>query len=516
MKTTRRPADPVVEFRKGNRQVALNSPLFLLSALLCAAVHAALPQRRQNLFLLLASFAFYFWAAPQYGALLLATLGVVYAGARWLNGAQPGRGRRLRLAAVMLPLFGALGVLKYSGLIARTAAAALGLLGLQRTPFEPGWVLPVGISFYTFQAAGYCIDVYRGDTPPERDFVDFALFLSFFPQLTSGPIGRAGELLGQYKRYRPFSYAETVYGLRRFLLGMFKKTVAADGLGLLVNAAYAMDGRGGGICWFAMLAYGLQLYFDFSGYSDMAVGAARLFGIRLRENFLAPYFAPDIASFWRRWHRSLTDWFRDYLYIPLGGGRAGLGRKLLNILLVFALSGLWHGASWTFLAWGLLHAAARIAQELLRRVRPARPARGAARAIRALLVYLFACFALVPFRAPNLRQAAAMWAGLFRPGDPAQWAALWESASPGITLGTTYTVFFFGVLGISLALCFLFDLKLARSLESGAPLLEPLGAVRPRAARWLLYWFMALSSMLFLFLVETASSGAVSFIYRGF
>ena len=501
--------------------MAFNSPLFMLFIAVCAAIHGALPQRVQNPFLLAASMVCYFWAAPQYGVLLLGTVALVYFGARWIDQAQDTPVRRRRMWLVIGPLLAVLGLFKYFNFFMGSAGSLLGWFGIAWQPPVLGWILPLGISFYTFQAIGYCADVSGRKMLPERNFVDFALFISFFPQIMSGPIGRAGELLPQYKRHRPFVYGETLYGLRRFLLGLFKKTVVADGLGLLVDAAYAqLRDYSGAVLLFAAFGYAVQLYFDFAGYTDMAVGAARLFGVKLRENFLAPYFAFDPAGFWSRWHISLTSWLRDYIYIPLGGNRRGFPRKLFNIALVFLISGLWHGASWRFVAWGGLHAFARVGQELLRRCRPPKaPGHGFAAILGAAGMFCFAAFGFVLFRAASFADAAYLWGAMFRLGGAAeQFSALWASASPGITLGRTYTLLYFGLLGPSLLLAFWFDLRLARSVgrRDGTPLLEPLGGIRPHAVRWLAYWYMALSSLLFLFIVKTAAQNAVSFIYFGF
>lgn len=247
-----------------------------------------------------------------------------------------------------------LGVFKYYNFFATEFADAF--LGGNAAGLLLPIVLPVGISFYTFSALSYTIDLYRGNVAPARGPLEVFAYLSFFPQLFAGPIGRASELLPQYERRRVFDYAEGVHGLRQMLWGLFKKMVVADNCAKVVDAVWAdYSAYNGSTLAAVAVLYSIQIYADFSGYSDMAIGCARLFGIRLRPNFLFPYFSRDVAEFWRRWHISLNAWFRDYLYIPLGGSREGKAKTIRNTLIIFAVCGFWHGANWTFIAWGLFH-----------------------------------------------------------------------------------------------------------------------------------------------------------------
>ena len=218
-------------------------------------------------------------------------------------------------------------------------------------------ILPVGISFYTFQALSYSIDVYRRKIEPTKDIIAFFAFISFFPQLVAGPIERATNLLPQFLTNRKFSYDQTVDGLRQMLWGLFKKVVVADLCAMYVNQVWATyDSQSASTLLLAAILFTFQIYGDFSGYSDIAIGTAKLFGIKLMRNFNNPYFSRDIAEFWRRWHISLTTWFRDYVYIPLGGSRVGKWKIVRNTFVIFLVSGIWHGANWTFLAWGAYHA----------------------------------------------------------------------------------------------------------------------------------------------------------------
>jgi len=219
-------------------------------------------------------------------------------------------------------------------------------------------ILPVGISFYTFQTLSYSIDIYRGNLKPTRSFINFAAFVSFFPQLVAGPIERASRLLPQIENKRVFKYEEGVAGLRLILWGMFKKVVVADTCAIYANDIFAnYTEYSGPTLMLGAVYFAFQIYGDFSGYSDIAIGTAKLFGIQLMTNFKTPYFSRDIAEFWRRWHISLSTWFRDYLYIPLGGSRVGKWKAVRNVFVIFLVSGFWHGANWTFIAWGGIHAA---------------------------------------------------------------------------------------------------------------------------------------------------------------
>ena len=331
------------------------SPGFFLFFPLVALVWFLLPAPGRRPWLLLASWWFLLCAGPEHLAFLLAATVLTYAGARLLDRAQGGR-RKAALVLLLLLLFGTLFLFKYLAFSLSLLERLLQAAGLAFTSPALELLLPAGLSFYLFMAAGYLIDVYRRDRPAEDSFLDLALFLSFFPYLLSGPIGRAGGLLPQFRRPAPFSWDGLRQGALRFLWGAFKKLVIADRLGILVSTVYAAPDSFGRLqVMAAALAFSIQIYCDFSAYSDMALGCAQAMGFHLMENFRTPYFARSIGEFWRRWHISLSSWFRDYLYIPLGGSRRGRRRKYLNILIVFAVSGLWHGAALTFLVWGLLN-----------------------------------------------------------------------------------------------------------------------------------------------------------------
>ncbi len=337
---------------KGGTVLSFLSLSYFVFFPVVAAVYFLLPWRGRNVWLLGCSWFFYLCAGREYFLFLLATATLTYFAARALE-----KGKQKGLLVGMLGLFvGALFLFKYLNFGASLLTRALGAVGLDWAPVVPQLLLPAGISFYFFAAMGYLIDVYRGEQEAERSFVKCALFLSFFPYLLSGPIGRAGKLLPQFNSLHKFNYVNLREGLFRFLWGAFKKLVLADRLAVVVDTVFAAPESFGAIqVVAAACAFSVQIYCDFSAYSDMAVGSARVMGFTLTENFRTPYFARSIGEFWRRWHISLSTWFRDYLYIPLGGSRRGTGRKYVNLLIVFAVSGLWHGAALSFVVWGLLN-----------------------------------------------------------------------------------------------------------------------------------------------------------------
>lgn len=311
----------------------------------------------QNAWLLLASYFFYGWWDWRFLSLIAFSSTIDFFVARKLETTEhSGKRKRLLWTSIGVNI-GFLGVFKYFDFFAESFAEAFSLFGI---PFEPGrlnLILPVGISFYTFQTLSYTIDVYRKKMAPSHDPIAFFAFVSFFPQLVAGPIERATNLLPQFSGKRSFDQQAATDGLRQILWGLFKKIAIADNCAEFVNGVFAdPSSASGSTLLLGAILFGFQIYGDFSGYSDIAIGTARLFGFNLMKNFAFPYFSRDIAEFWRRWHISLSTWFRDYVYIPLGGSRGPLFQQIRNIVVVFAVSGFWHGANWTFIAWGLLNA----------------------------------------------------------------------------------------------------------------------------------------------------------------
>lgn len=325
---------------------------FVFLAVMMAG-YFVLPVRMRWALLLAGSYFFYMCWNASYALLMLLSTAVTYLCGLMLARVQTPGGRKGCVAASLIINLSILFFFKYYGLLSGTLNSLPG--GFVRLP-QINVLLPVGISFYIFQALGYTIDVYRGDIEPVRHFGKYALFVSFFPQLVAGPIERSGNLIKQFDEVHRPDYESMRRGAVLILLGLVKKLVVADRLAVLVDRVYADAAvYGAPAVIVATVCFAFQIYCDFSGYSDLAIGSARMLGFRLMKNFDRPYFSKSIGEFWRRWHISLSSWFRDYLYFPLGGSRVHAARWAFNILLVFLVSGLWHGAAWTFAAWGLLN-----------------------------------------------------------------------------------------------------------------------------------------------------------------
>lgn len=381
--------------------------------------------------LLAASLFFYAsWSIPLTG-LLLAEAGIV-----WLAGLAMGRWksptlRRLTLGLALAFCFGLLGYFKYFNFLAEAVAALWG-------GTWSAWdiILPVGCSFYTFQAASYAVDVYRGRLEPERHPGFLTLYIAFFPQLVAGPIERAGDLLPQLRAARTPDRADVEAGGRLLLSGFFRKVVIADFCGGFVTAVYSAQNPDGSAVFAATLLFSLQICCDFAGYSEIAAGSARLLGLRLMRNFDRPYLSSSFRQFWRRWHISLGRWFTDYVYIPLGGSRRGVGRQLFAVFVVFALSGLWHGAEWSFVVWGLFHGVLFAAELLLRRAGAGPVRTKAGRALSTCVVFALTSFGWIFFRADSLSHAGMLLGQLFSSWDvPAGLAGLGLTLRYGPRLG---------------------------------------------------------------------------------
>ena len=311
----------------------------------------------QNLLIVVASYVFYGWWDWRFLTLILFSTLVDFTVGIKLSQENVKSKRRLLLLTSVLVNLGFLGVFKYYNFFLENFTNAFTVLGYNFDGHSLNIILPVGISFYTFQTLSYTIDVYRKKLNPTKDIIAFTAFVSFFPQLVAGPIERATNLLPQFYKERTFEYSKAVDGMRQILWGLFKKVVIADNCAVFVNFIFdnSSELSGSSLALGAIL-FSFQIYCDFSGYSDIAIGTSRLFGFNLKQNFAFPYFSRDIAEFWRRWHISLSTWFRDYLYIPLGGSRGGLLNKVRNTLIIFIISGFWHGANWKFIVWGALNA----------------------------------------------------------------------------------------------------------------------------------------------------------------
>lgn len=370
--------------------------------------------RGQNLIVVAASYLFYGWWDWRFLILIAFTsLWSWCMGILELKCWSEERGSKVVLVASLVVNLGILGVFKYFNFFIDSAVTLLQAVGFDAHPSSLKIVLPVGISFYTFQALSYTIDVYRRNVKPTRDIVAFFAFVSFFPQLVAGPIERASNLLPQFLRHRSFEYPLAVEGCRQIGWGFFKKVVVADTCAVAANAMLGADSPSCPSLWVGMLLFTFQIYGDFSGYSDIAIGCGKLFGIQLMQNFRMPYFSRDIAEFWRRWHISLTTWFRDYVYIPLGGSRRSLLISVRNTFVVFAVSGLWHGANWTFVLWGVFHACCFLPLLLTKRnrkyvhseVATGRLVPSFKESCQMLLTFFLALIGWTLFRAPDISTA---------------------------------------------------------------------------------------------------------------
>ena len=434
----------------------------------------------RNWLLLAASLVFYARGAGAFTTLIVASIAVNYAAALVIDRfrGQPA-GRWALRATVSLNLL-SLGVFKYAGFFTANVNAVLGAAGVAPVPV-PSVLLPIGISFFTFHSISYVVDVYRRDAAAQNRPVEAALYLLLFPQLIAGPIIRYREIASQLTA-RIHTTADFAYGVRRFIAGLAKKMLVANIVAIPADRIFAMPAAEltAAHAWLGVSCYTLQIYFDFSGYSDMAIGLGRMFGFRFPENFRYPYVATSIQDFWRRWHISLSAWFRDYVYVPLGGNRVGPHRVYLNLLTVFFLCGLWHGASWTFVIWGLLHGLFLV----LERLGLAARLDAAPRAIRHAYVLAVTMGGWVFFRADTLTGAMAMlraMAGLGA-GEPTVYAASWY-ITPELLLA--------GIVGI------VASTPIVRLVAPGPAEAGPYGVRWPQAAATLgLLLLLVLSVML--------------------
>ena len=363
------------------------------------------PRRAKNSVLLLSSLVFYGWGEPRYLPVMLGSILQGYVFGRLIERFRGTKRAKLFLVLSVFLSLGTLAYFKYADLMIANLNALTGLsVPLLRL------TLPVGISFYTFQILSYTVDVYRGTVPAQRNLIDLAAYIAMFPQLIAGPIVRYSDIAVQLKT-REHSVSEAASGARRFILGLAKKILLANLLGELVSDFRASADLSVLYYWLGAIAFTLQIYYDFSGYSDMAIGLGRIFGFRFPENFRYPYLSGSITEFWRRWHISLGSWFRDYLYIPLGGNRKGSARQLLNILLVWLATGLWHGAAWNFVLWGLLYAVLLTAEKLflLRGLQKLR-------VLNHVYVLLFVTLGFVLFDASGVQDAAQSVRAMFGGG----------------------------------------------------------------------------------------------------
>ncbi|MGI8990754.1 MAG: MBOAT family O-acyltransferase [Bryobacteraceae bacterium] len=478
-----------------------NSLHFLLFFPLVTGLYFLLPQARRWQLLLAASCYFYMAFIPAYLLILLFLIVVDYFAGLAIDGSA-GRTRKAYLVLSLIANLGILGIFKYFNFFSRGIADLLHVARIGYDPFLLSVILPIGLSFHTFQSMSYTIEVYWGRQKPERHFGIYALYVMFYPQLVAGPIERPQNLLHQFRERHDFDYSRVVAGLKLMLWGFFKKAVVADRLAFLVNQVYGSPRDYSGVALLiATYGFTFQVYCDFSGYSDIAIGAAQVMGFRLMKNFDRPFFSETTAEFWRRWHISLSSWFRDYLYLPMGGSRVPRPRRYFNLFAVFALCGLWHGAAWTYVGWGSFVGICLVFALITKTVRGKLAALSGLDRLPglyrlwkvAITIHLFAA-GLVVFRAHSLSDAGYIAARIFEDVPLTATRAL-----AGVSLKPIAAKI--GNLGLSpfdllLALLGVLVLMTVEFLQGRRPL-RPAITAWPAWARWSGYYAVIASILLF-------------------
>ena len=484
--------------------MTFNSWEFLIFYPIVALLYFVLPKKLKWPMLLIASYYFYAFYQAELLFLIVGTTFVSWISSIIIERTEKRGVKRLMLTLTLVVCLGVLFLYKYFNFLAGSVVSLVRLFGEQTPEIVLNLVLPVGISFYTFQTLSYVIDVYRGDIKTERNFFFYALFVSFFPQLVAGPIERPSNLIPQLKESHEWSGENAVKGAKHMLVGFFKKIVVADLISVYVNAVYndVESATALGVI-IATALFAVQIYCDFSGYTDIAIGCARIMGIRLMKNFDHPYTATSIKEFWGRWHISLSTWFRDYLYIPLGGNRCKKYRHLLNLMIVFTVSGLWHGAAWTYVIWGALHGIYQIVGNLTVKRRNSliskiglSPAHPAVIWGRRVITFLLVDFAWLFFRANSIGEAGILLKKLFTGG--------WSIGTTLDAMGLTPVMILLTV--FTLATLIMIDKMLTHGDE------EDGGYVLTKNGGFVLYLFVIMLAWLLLLSKDMAST----FIYFQF
>lgn len=493
--------------------MVFNSFSFLIFFPIVLLLYRILPKNVRWIMLLIASYYFYMSWQPDLIYLILFTTAVSYFCALGIEKARKKSLKRLFLVTALVASLSVLFFFKYFNFLSTNITAFLRLISLQVDDFTLNLMLPVGISFYTFQTLSYVIDVYRGTMPAEKHFGYYALYVSYFPQLVAGPIERPENLIPQLKRDNPFTSRDVSDGLKMMAIGFFKKIAVADQLSKYVELVYNNTGTpdtalfNGFTVLTATLMFSIQIYCDFSGYTDIAIGCARVMGIKLMQNFNDPYNAENIQSFWRRWHISLTSWFTDYIYIPLGGSKKGRAKQYANIFFVFLISGIWHGAAWTYIIWGVMHGVYQIighitepAREKLR-VRLKLKDKKWYLLFRRVVTFILVLITWVAFRSNSLSDMILLYKTLF-----ISWSHISLSASLSalsLTLPTIITVLLCVFITVQL------DRQTALKINSQS---DPIPLTPARALTYItLCWAIAAA-----WLILLNQGGASSFIYFQF
>ncbi len=487
-----------------------NSYSFLVFFPVVVLIHFLLPKKVQYLWLLATSYYFYMNWDARYVLLLLFSTAVTYASGLIMEQAQTDKGRKMAVAISFVLNIGVLFFFKYFNFAIDSVNLVLSQIHLSVPKPDFQLLLPVGISFYTFQALSYTMDVYRKEITAERNFFKYALFVSFFPQLVAGPIERSKNLLKQVNKTYRFDYDKMREGLLIMLWGYFLKLVVADRVAIVVDTVYGDYAQYGGVYIIvASVLFAFQIYCDFAGYSTIAIGAAEILGFSLMENFNCPYFSLSIGEFWRRWHISLSSWFRDYLYIPLGGNRKGTTRKYVNLMIVFLVSGLWHGAAGTYVVWGFIHGVYQVIGGLTKPMRnqcnqifALKPDSIGHKALSALITFILVDFAWIFFRAESLSVAIEMIKSMVHLGNI---SILWNGALYDLGIGfKSFLVLMFGIAVLLFA-----DFMKYKGIQIRKVILE-----QELWCRWLCYLSMAL--FILVFGIWGGSYDAASFIYFQF
>jgi D-alanyl-lipoteichoic acid acyltransferase DltB (MBOAT superfamily) len=453
----------------------------------------AMPHRFRWFLLLVASYYFYMSWNAKYVFLILFTTIISYSSAILLEKQENIRMKKLILAGTAILCLGVLFVFKYFNFVSSSITSVFNLFSIKLSPITLNLLLPVGISFYTFQTLSYVVDVYRGDVKAERHFGYYAVFISFFPQLVAGPIERTRNLLPQIKQKHQFDYTQATYGLKLMAWGYFKKLAIADVLSTYVDSAYSSLNTCTGfdlvmaICFFT-----IQIYCDFSGYSDIAIGTAKLLGINLMKNFDSPYFSTSIKEFWSRWHISLSTWFKDYVYIPLGGNRCSKTKRDRNLMITFLTSGLWHGASWTYVIWGAMHGVVQVIENHVNIQRKSK----ISKFISWIVVFAFCNLAWVFFRADTLKDALKV---IFYVVSGLKNPSTYLHSSIGLGMGSLIKVF------VTIFVLFVYDYA---SLK--VDVIEWVGKQKAYL-RWLLYIVL-----IYLIIFNVQTNNETAFIYFQF
>ncbi|MBR7185404.1 MAG: MBOAT family protein [Clostridia bacterium] len=488
-----------------------NSIEFLIFYPTVLLLYFLLPKRFRWTMLLAASAFFYLYWSVKLIFLILFTIVISYTAAILIERYRERPAiKRTCLIVTLVACFGVLFFFKYFNFLSGTVTGLANLFGAEMEPYWLDLILPVGISFYTFQTLSFVIDVYRGVVPAERHFGYYALYVTFFPQLVAGPIERPENLIPQLHAEHDFSWDNAIPGLRKMIIGFFKKVVVADFFATYVNAVYnAPDEARGLSVLIATMLFAVQIYCDFSGYTDIAIGCAEIMGIKLMQNFDRPYTAASIKEFWNRWHISLSSWFRDYLYFPLGGSRCSRPRHLFNLMVVFLVSGLWHGAAWTFVIWGALHGFYQVVGILLKGPKSKLYAKlgidehaAWVRRIRQIITFILVDFAWIFFRANSFADLGKLMRALFT--DWALTYGYFEAVFSSMNLSML-------TVGIMLMMVLIMNRMDARAL---IPTAVPAEGKRPALASVhyvYLVWIIAVAWMILL-----AGDGSSSFIYFQF